>query len=50
MFYMGIADLVNALTHDIYAVCTISRLKHTLPPMFVSNKEAIDKCLFLQCQ
>ena len=34
MFNMGIADLLNALTQGIYAMCTILRLEHTLPSRF----------------
>ena len=34
MFNMGIADMVNVVTQGIYAVCTMLRLEHTLPPRF----------------
>ena len=49
MFNMGIADMVNVFTHGTYAMCTILRLEHTLPPRF-ELKEEIDKCSSLQCQ
>ena len=34
MFNMGIADMVNICGQGVYAMCSILRLEHTLPPRF----------------
>ena len=50
VFNLRIADLVNVCMHGIYALCTIWRLEHTLPPRFECAREAFVKCSSLQCQ